>query len=154
MSNLFDRAGKFQKQHYQGANLRSTGLQSATLPLRHIFLSTLYTITLALAHTNKKMPASCASSVEMLTHGVRWSNHTYVSPSPAQFSLLATCVVFWSHRRRDIVYTAVMFSPERMYITLDSSACTSYLSLKMHKCIWRFVKVTGLHELSSFLLSQ
>jgi hypothetical protein len=47
-----------------------------------------------------------------------------------------------------------MFSPERMYITLDSSACTSYPSLKRYKCIWGFGKATGLHELSSFLLSQ
>jgi hypothetical protein len=58
------------------------------------------------------------------SHGVRWSNRKYIAR--ALSSLLATCVVFWSHRRRDIVYTAVMFSPERMYITLDSSACTSY----------------------------
>jgi len=63
----------------------------------------------------------------------------------ALFSLLATCVVFWS---------AVLFSPERMYITLDSSTCTSYPNLKRYKCIWRFGKATGLHELSSFLLSQ
>jgi hypothetical protein len=83
-------------------------------------------------------------------HGVRWSNHTYVAP--ALFSLLATCVVFWSHRRREIVYTAVMFSPESMYITLDSSACTSSPSLKRHKCILQFGKATGLHELSLFLL--
>ncbi len=47
-----------------------------------------------------------------------------------------------------------MFSPERMYITLDSSACTSYPCLKRHKCIWRFGKATGLHELSSFLFSH
>ncbi len=38
----------------------------------------------------------------------------------ALFSLLVTCVVFWSHRRRDIGYTPVIF----LYITLDSSACT------------------------------
>ena len=29
-----------------------------------------------------------------------------------------------------------------------------YCSLKRHKCLWRFGKATGLHELSSFLLSQ
>ncbi len=52
----------------RGANLRPTGLQSATLPLRHTFLTTLCTITLGVAHTYKKMPASCASSVEMLTY--------------------------------------------------------------------------------------
>ncbi len=86
------------------------------------------------------------------THGGIWSNHTYsVFALPC---LLSTCVVFWSHRRRDIVNTAVMFSPERMYITLDSSACTSYPSLKRYQFIWRFSKATGLHELSSFLLSQ
>jgi hypothetical protein len=79
-------------------------------------------------------------------HGGRWSNRTYVAL--ALHSLLSTCVVFWSHRRRDIVYTAVMFSPERMYITLDSSACTSHPSLKRYKCIWRFGKVTVLHQLS------
>ncbi len=72
------------------------------------------------------------------SHGGTWSNHTYVAP--ARFSLLATCVVFWSHRCRDIGYTAVIFLPERMYITLDSSACTSYPSLKRHKCLWRFGK--------------
>jgi hypothetical protein len=49
---------------------------------------------------------------------------------------------------------AVIFLPERMYMTLDSSACTSYPSLQRHKCLWRFGKATGLHELSSFLLSQ
>ena len=54
-------------------------------------------------------------------------NRPYVTL--ALFSLLATCVVFWSHRRRDIGYTAVIFLPERMYITLDSSASTSYPSL-------------------------
>ncbi len=85
-------------------------------------------------------------------HGVRWSNHTYIAR--AQYTLLATCVVFWSHRRRDIVYTAVRFSPERMYITLDTCTCTSYPCLKRHKCIWRFGKATGLHELGSFLPSQ
>jgi hypothetical protein len=84
-------------------------------------------------------------------HGGRWRARTY--GVPALFSLLATCVVFWSYRRRDIVNTAVLFSPERMYITLDSSTCTSYPSLKRHKYIWRFCKATGLHELSSFLLS-
>ncbi len=83
-------------------------------------------------------------------HGGRWRARTY--GVPALFSLWATCVVFWSHRRRDIVYTAVMFSPERMYIILDSSTCTSYPSLKRHKYICRFCKATGLHELSSFLL--
>ncbi len=82
------------------------------------------------------------------THGGTWSNHTYVAL--ALSSLLATCVVFWSHRRRDIVNTAVMFSPESMYITLDSSTCTSYPSLKRYKCIWRFGKATGLHELIHF----
>ncbi len=87
-----------------------------------------------------------------LNHGGTWSNRSYVAL--ALSSLWATCVVFWSHRRRDIVNTAVMFSPERMYITLDGSACTSYPSLKRYKCIWRFCKATGLHELSSFLLSQ
>ncbi len=81
-----------------------------------------------------------------------WSNRTYVTR--ALSSLLSTCVVFWSHRRRDIVYTAVMFLPERMYITLDSSVSTSHPGLKRHKCIWGFGKATGLHELSSFLLSQ
>ena len=85
-------------------------------------------------------------------HGGRWSNRTYVAL--ALFSLSSTCVVFWSHRHRDIGYTAVMFLPERMYITLDSSASTSHPSLKRHKCIWGFGKATGLHELSSFLLSQ
>ncbi len=85
-------------------------------------------------------------------HGGTWSNHTYVAL--ALSSLLATCVEFWSHRCRDIVNTAVMFSPERMYITLDSSTCTSYPSLKRYKCIWRFGKATDLHELSSFSLSQ
>jgi hypothetical protein len=86
-------------------------------------------------------------------HGGTWSNRTYVAL--ALFSLLATCVVFRSHQRRDIGYTAVIFLPERMYITLDSSVCTSYPSLKRHKCLWRwFGKATGLHELSSFLLSQ
>jgi hypothetical protein len=39
-----------------------------------------------------------------------WSNRTYVAL--ALFSLLATCVVFWSHQRRDIGYTAVIFFPE------------------------------------------
>ncbi len=67
-----------------------------------------------------------------------WSNRTYVAL--ALFSLISTCVVFWSHRRRDIGYTAVMFLPERMYITLDSSASTSHPSLKRHKCIWGFGK--------------
>ncbi len=52
----------------RGANLRHTGLQSATLPLRHTFLTIICTITLGVAHTYKKMPASCASSVEMLTY--------------------------------------------------------------------------------------
>ncbi len=84
-------------------------------------------------------------------HGGRWRARTY--GVPALCGLLATCVVFWSHRRRDIVYTAVMFSPESMYITLDCSACTSYPSLKRHKYIWRFCKATGFHDLSSFLLS-
>ncbi len=91
----------------------------------------------------------------MYSHGGTWSNRPYVAL--ALFSLLATCVVFWSHRRRDIGYvgyTAVIFLPESMYITLDSSACTSSPSLKRHKCLWRFCKATGLHELSSFLLSQ
>ena len=50
----------------RGANLRHTRLQSATLPLRHTFLTIISTITLGVAHTYKKMPASCASSVEML----------------------------------------------------------------------------------------
>ncbi len=77
MSNLFDRAGKFQKQYYRGANLRPTGLQSATLPLRHTFLSTVFTITLFLAHTYKKMPASCASSVEMLTYTNVYHSYKY-----------------------------------------------------------------------------
>jgi hypothetical protein len=72
-------------------------------------------------------------------HGGTWSNRTYAAL--ALSSLLATCVVFWSHRRRDIGYTAVMFSPERMYITLDSGACTSYPSLKRYKCIWRLAKL-------------
>jgi hypothetical protein len=81
-----------------------------------------------------------------------WSNRPYVAL--ALSSLLSTCVVFWSHRRRDIGYTAVIFLPERMYIILDSSACTSYPSLKRHKCLWRFGKATGLRWLSSFLLSQ
>ncbi len=87
-------------------------------------------------------------------HGGRWSNRMYVAL--ALFCLLATCVVFWSHRRRDIVNTTVLFSPDRkrMYITLLSSACTSYPSLKRYKCIWWFGKATCLHELSSFLLSQ
>jgi hypothetical protein len=74
--------------------------------------------------------------------------------APALSSLLATCQEFWFLRSHDIGYTAVLFSPERMYVTLDSSACTSYPGLKRHKCIWRFGKTTGLHELSSFLLSQ
>ncbi len=81
-----------------------------------------------------------------------WSNRPYVAL--ALSSLLSTCVVFWSHRRRDIGYTAVIFLPERMYIILDSSACTSYPYLKRHKCLWRFGKATGLRWLSSFLLSQ
>ncbi len=42
------------KSSMRGANLRPTGLQSATLPLRHTFLISLLTITLALAHTYKK----------------------------------------------------------------------------------------------------
>jgi hypothetical protein len=33
-------------------------------------------------------------------HGGTWSNRTYVAL--ALFSLLTTCVAFWSHRRRDI----------------------------------------------------
>ncbi len=45
-----------------------------------------------------------------------WSNRTY--GALAQSSLLSTCVVFWSHRCRIVEYTTVMFSPERMYITL------------------------------------
>ncbi len=94
----------------------------------------------------------CYMPRNSIIHGGTWSNRTYVAP--AQFSLLATCEVFWSHRRRDIGYTAIIFLPERMYITLDSSACTSYPSLKRHKCLWQFGKATGLHELSSFLLSQ
>ena len=78
-----------------------------------------------------------------------WSNRTYVAL--ALSSLLATCVVFWSHQRRDIGYTAVMFSPERMYITQDSSACISYPSLKRHKCIWGLGKANGL-LISSFTI--
>ncbi len=62
-----------------------------------------------------------------------WSNRTYVAP--ALSSLLSACVVFWSHQRRVVEYTAVMFSPERMYIPLDSSECTSYPSLKRHKLL-------------------
>ncbi len=72
---------------------------------------------------------------------------------PGQKSIYET-FLFWSHRPRDIGYTAVIFLPESMYITLDSSTCTSYPSLKRHKCLWQFGKATGLHELSSFLLSQ
>ncbi len=34
----FDRAGKFQKQHFQGANLCPSGLHSETLQLRHTSL--------------------------------------------------------------------------------------------------------------------
>ncbi len=78
----------------------------------------------------------CTDVLHGWDHGGTWSNHTYVAL--ALSSLLATCVVFWSHRRCNIVNTAVMFSPERMYITLDSSACKSYPSLKRYKCIWRF----------------
>jgi hypothetical protein len=93
-----------------------------------------------ICNTHKAVPPVSPS------HGGIWSNRTYVAL--ALFSLLSTCVVFWSHRRRDIVYTAVMFSPESMYITLDSSACTSHPNLKRYKCIWRFGKVTVLHQLS------
>ncbi len=103
----------------------------------HVYVSELYIYS----HNRS------AYSWNMWTHGVRWINLTYVAR--ALSSLLATCVVFWSHRRRVVEYTAVMSSPERMYITLDSSACTSYPSLKR-----RFGKTTGLQELSSFLLSQ
>ncbi len=60
-----------------------------------------------------------------------WSNRPYVAL--ALSSLLATCVVFWSHRRRDIVNTAVMFSPESMYITLDVR----------HILAWRGTNVYG-----------
>jgi hypothetical protein len=73
-------------------------------------------------------------TVQYIYHGVQWSNRTYVAP--ALSSLLSTCVVFWSHGRRVVECTAVMFSPERMFITLDSSACTSYPSLKRHKWIY------------------
>ena len=38
----------------RGANLRHTGLQSATLPLRHAFLSTLITITLGVHKEDEK----------------------------------------------------------------------------------------------------
>ncbi len=37
-----------------GANLRPTGLQSATLPLRHAFLSTHLTITLGVPKEDEK----------------------------------------------------------------------------------------------------
>jgi hypothetical protein len=89
---------------------------------------------------------------ESVSHGGRWSNRTY--NVPALCSLLSTCQEFWYLRSRDIGYTRAMFSPESMYITLDSSACTSYPSLKRHKCIWRFGKAIGLHQLVQFLLSQ
>ncbi len=64
---------------------------------------------------------------------------------PARSSDVWEVVTFW--------YTGAMFSPESMYITLESSASMSYPSLKRHKCIWRFGKAIGLHQLSSFLLS-
>ncbi len=54
--------------------------------------------------------------------------------SPACSSLLATCVMFWSHRRRVVEYTAVMFSPERMYVTLDSTIIAVYAR---HILAWR-----------------
>ncbi len=53
------------------------------------------------------------SAINVLTMEEIWSNRTYVAL--AQSSLLSTCVVFWSHRRRIVEYTTVMFSPERMY---------------------------------------
>jgi hypothetical protein len=56
----------FKSMQHAGRELRRTGLQSAILPLRHTFLSIICTKTLGVAHTYKKMPASCASSVEML----------------------------------------------------------------------------------------
>ncbi len=97
----------------------------------------------------KRYPCTVSITVSMEEI---WSNRPYVAL--VLYSLLATCEVFWSHRRRDIGYTAVIFLPERMYMTLDSSASTSYPILKRHKCLLRFGKATGLHQLSSFLLSQ
>ncbi len=38
MSNFFDRAWIFQKQHRLGSNLQSSHPQSFTLPLRHTYL--------------------------------------------------------------------------------------------------------------------
>ncbi len=157
-----------------GANMRGTNL--ATLPWTkelkdtNPLMSSLLVICLGLCSNFVGSESGQKQSVKLLQnmvystiqpppppppvthHGVRLSNHTYVAL--ALLSLLATCVVFWSHRRRDIVYTAAMFSPERMYMTLDGSASTSYPSLQRHKCIYRCGKATGLHQLSSFLLSQ
>jgi hypothetical protein len=92
------------------------------------------------------------TAMNKIYHGGRWSNRT--QRVPARPWLLSTCVMFWSLRRRVVEYTPAKFSPESMYITTDSSASTSYPSLKRHKCIWWFGKATGLHELSSFLISQ
>jgi len=66
------------------------------------------TITLFLPIDFLKIPAQdyCDFGInksDARNHGGTWSNRTYVAL--ALFSLLTTCVVFWSHRRRDIGYT-------------------------------------------------
>ncbi len=85
-------------------------------------------------------------------HGGRWSNRMY--RVPALHCLLSTCVVFWTLPRHVVEYTSAKFLPESMYLSPDSSASMSYPGLLRHRCIRWFGKATGLHQLSSFLLSQ